>query len=235
MENINKLISLILVVTIVGLMFSSCGESQSEQKGTAGEPRDGDTEVKRLPQFEIKTNQELVRPKGYRTWVYVGTPLTPDDKNNGKAGFPEFHNIYIHPESYGHYKETGKFKDGTILVKERISVGDTIATSGKGYFMGDFIALEAAVKSQKDFPDEPGNWGYYSFKADNETILKKSTTPFGTVNCNACHQSAAADDFVFTQYYPVLRVAKGIGKNIAPEDSPEREVSNFVKKQLSEK
>ena len=35
---------------------------------------------------------ELTRPTGYREWVYVGTPVTPNELNNGKAAFPEFHN-----------------------------------------------------------------------------------------------------------------------------------------------
>jgi len=26
--------------------------------------------------------------------------------------------------------------------------------------------------------------------------------------CSACHEAIAADDFVFTQFYPVLRAAK---------------------------
>ncbi len=30
-----------------------------------------------------------------------------------------------------------------------------------------------------------------------------------TANCNDCHSGAADDDYVFTQYYPVLRAAKG--------------------------
>ncbi|SFH57377.1 Cytochrome P460 [Nitrosospira sp. Nsp14] len=56
--------------------------------------------------------------------------------NNGKASFPEFHSVYIDPESWQHWKKTGKFRDGTILIKEMASVGSKTAVSGKGYFMG---------------------------------------------------------------------------------------------------
>ena len=48
--------------------------------------------------FEI-TDGELERPSGYREWVYVGTPVTPNDMNNGKAAFPEHHDVYIDPKS----------------------------------------------------------------------------------------------------------------------------------------
>ena len=42
--------------------------------------------------------------------------------------------------------------------------------------------------------------------------LKDSAKAFPTASCNGCHAGAAADDWVFTQYYPVLRGGKGKGK-----------------------
>lgn len=160
--------------------------------------------------FEIKGG-ELKRPTGYREWVYVGTPVTPNDLNNGKAAFPEHHNVYIDPKSWAHWKETGEFRDGTILMKELVSVGSKAAVSGNGYFQGEFIGLEATIKSKKHFPNEPGNWAYYSFSSSDHKTLTETAKPFATSSCNACHAAAAEDDFVFTQYYPVLSVGKGAG------------------------
>ncbi|MBX9637105.1 cytochrome P460 family protein [Nitrosomonas sp.] len=157
--------------------------------------------------FTIK-NGELERPTGYREWIYVGAPVTPNDMNNGKASFPEFHSVYIDPESWEHWKQTGKFRDGTILVKEMNSVGTKSAPSGQGYFMGRFIGLEATIKSKREFPNEPGNWAYFSFSTEDHKSLKKTTKAEPTASCNACHDESAKDDFVFTQYYPVLEAAK---------------------------
>jgi hypothetical protein len=167
-------------------------------------------------------NGELIRPTGYRSWVYVGTPVTPNDMNNGKAAFPEMHNVYIDPASYEHYKNTGKFREGTILMKELVSVGSKAAVSGNGYFMGEFIGLEASVKSKEHFPDEPGNWAIFSFTQPKEGTLKERTKAFPYDACAACHDNNAQDDFVFTQYYPVLRAAKNSGKG-NPEDMAGRE------------
>ena len=72
--------------------------------------------------FTIKDGQ-LERPTGFREWIYVGTPVTPNELNDGKAAFPEHHNVYIDPDSWAHYKRTGEFRDGTVLIKELISVG----------------------------------------------------------------------------------------------------------------
>jgi Cytochrome P460 len=150
----------------------------------------------------------LERPTGFREWVYVGTPVTPNDLNDGKAAFPEHHNVYIDPETWAHWKKTGEFREGTILIKELVSVGSKVAVSGNGYFQGDFIGLEATIKSKKRFPDEPGNWTYYSFSTPDHKTLSTEAKAFPATSCNGCHAGAAADDWVFTQYYPVLRAAK---------------------------
>ncbi len=161
--------------------------------------------------FTIKDG-ELTRPTGYREWIYVGTPVTPNELNNGKAAFPEHHNVYIDPKSWKVWKETGKFRDGTILVKELVSVGSKGGVSGKGYFQGEFIGLEATIKSKNDFPKEPGNWAYYSFSSKDHKTLSETAKPFPAAACNSCHAAAAADDFVFTQYYPVLGKGKAAGE-----------------------
>ena len=159
--------------------------------------------------FTIK-NGELERPTNYREWIYVGTPVTPNDMNNGKAAFPEHHNVYIDPKSWAHWKEKGEFRDGTILIKELVSVGSKSAVSGNGYFMGNFIGLEATIKSKKHFHAAPGNWASYSFSSADHKTSSKTAKPFPAKSCNSCHEGAAADDFVFTQYYPILSQGKGM-------------------------
>ena len=156
---------------------------------------------------EFDSDGALEQPTGYREWVYVGTPLTPNELNGEEAPFPEFHSVYINPMAWQTYKRTGTFPEGTVLVKELVSVGKTQASSGKGYFMGEFIGLEAAVKDSKRFPKEPGYWAYFSFGHSYPLASKAKAQK--TASCAACHVGLAADDMVFTQYYPVLRAAKG--------------------------
>src|SRR5262249_42894363 len=82
----------------------------------------------------------------YREWIFVGTPITPNDLNDGEAAFPEFHNVYINPSSWREWKKSGTYPDGTLMVKELTSVGAKKATSGNGYFEGEFTGLEISVK-----------------------------------------------------------------------------------------
>lgn len=159
------------------------------------------------PAVQFNKDGELVRPTGYRKWTYVGTPLTPNDMNDGTAPFPEFHNVYMNPVAFDHYEQTGEFPNGTILVKELVSVGSKEATSGQGYFMGDFTGLEVSLKDESRFKDEPGNWAYFSF--GHRYPLKANAKIQPSASCNDCHAGDADEDYVFTQYYPVLRAAKG--------------------------
>jgi cytochrome P460 len=150
---------------------------------------------------------ELMMPKDFRQWVFVGAPVTPNDMNNGKAAFPEFHHVYIDPASFAAYKKTGKFPNGTVIVKELADVGAKSSASGSGYFAGEFIGIAASVKDAKRFAKEPGNWAYFSFMGDGGKALASAKAQ-ATAACNTCHQQNAAEDWVFTQHYPVLRAVK---------------------------
>ena len=178
------------------------------------------------------TDGKLERPVGYREWIYVGTPLTPHDLNPPEAPFPEFHAVYIDPVSWGIYKKTGKFRDGTVMVKELVLSGPPqVAVSGKGYFMGEFTGLEVAIKSKENFAGQPGNWAYFSF--GHKYPLAKSAAAFPAGACNACHAVSAKDDFVFTQYYPVLRAratgATEMGADLMAEEERKKLEDAMVK------
>jgi hypothetical protein len=181
------------VLVMVGGIFAVLPLSAAAKKSTAAAKFDKDG--------------NLIRPEGYREWVYVAASVTPNDLNHGGAVFPEFHSVYIDPASFKVYQKTGKFREGTVFAKELLSVGARKAPSGNGYFMGDFNHLEVAVKDSKRFPNEPGHWAYFDF---TKTEAEAKAKP--TAACNVCHEQYAADDWVFTQFYPVLGAAKPKGK-----------------------
>jgi hypothetical protein len=186
------------LVAAVGVVW--VGLDVLESVSAAGE------QTKEYAQFDEQG--KLKQPLDYRQWVFVGAPVTPNDMNDGHAAFPEFHDVYIDPASYAHYKQTGEWMEGTVMVKELVSVGAKQAPSGNGYFPGDFEGLAASVHSAKRFPDEPGNWAYFNFSPKPNEPLLSAAPAEPTASCNACHQASAADHWVFTQYYPVLRAAK---------------------------
>ena len=94
-----------------------------------------------LPPFDPDGKVEL--PTGFRAWVFVGAPLTPNGLNNGKANFPEYHHVYIEKKNVDAYLKTGEFPEGTVIVKELTRVlnptfpdGSRTEPSGRGYFNG---------------------------------------------------------------------------------------------------
>ncbi|MEZ6043092.1 MAG: cytochrome P460 family protein [Planctomycetaceae bacterium] len=185
------------------LLLSGCGTSADTPMATANAAEREPGMQARL----VNHNEqgELLRPADHREWVFVGAPVTPNDMNDGKAAFPEFHNVYIDPASYAAYKQTGKFAEGTVILKELVSVGGKKMDSGNGYFQGEFVSLEAMVKDSKRFSDEPGGWAFFRFGEAPD--YASVGTRMKTESCNACH-SGANEDYVFTGTYPVLRAAR---------------------------
>lgn len=178
----------------------------------------GDAAAQGVKKAKFNSSGAVYKPKNWRKWVYVGTPLTPNALNSGEAAFPEFHNVYIEPSAYAHWQKTGKFANGTQIAKELVPVrqkgkdemnanGSTGEVSGVGYFQGEFAGLELTIKDTKRFSKEPGGWAYFSF-GHKKPPYAKTAKAFPTASCNACHEAAAADDWVFTQFYPVLSAAK---------------------------
>jgi len=176
--------------------------------GSAGIGAHGDATA---PSYDADGSLRQPEDRAWREWVHLGTPLTPNSLNPPVAPFPEFHNVYIRPADFEHYARTGSFRDGTLLIKELVSVGATQARSGNGFFEGEFIGLEAAVKDSRRFPDEPGYWAYFTFNHEGPPYPKTAKRQ-PTATCNGCHQAGTQDgsasDFVFVSYYPVLRAAR---------------------------
>ena len=194
---------LLLVGGVSIPMLMSLSGVSSDRMTTAVQAAEKKTGM--LPGATYNAKGQLLRPANHREWVFVGAPVTPNDMNDGKAAFPEFHNVYIDPASFSSYKQTGKFADGTVILKELVSVGAKSMDSGNGYFQGEFVSLEAMVKDSKRFKDEPGGWAFFRFgEAPN---YDATGSRMKTESCNDCH-SGANEDYVFTSTYPVLRGAK---------------------------
>lgn len=204
-RNIRLLFALVLGTTLVLLAILVSGTLPADAQDEAY-----------LPEFAGDKSLKIPDGKIWREWPFVGSLVTPNALNGGNAPFPEHHVIYIDPVSWAHYKKTGEFREGTVIAKELTRVrapdganedGSTDEVSGTGYFMGEYSGLEITIKSKKLYPGDPGNWAYYTFghhpEPYNMTAVRQPAEA-----CNACHEAAAAEDFVFTQFYPVLRAAK---------------------------
>jgi Cytochrome P460 len=156
-----------------------------------------------LPKYTA--DGDLILPKNFEKWVYVGSPLTPNALNGGKANFPEYHNVYMQPWAYEEYQKTNVFPEGTIMFKElQLTLpaqnpdGSRAEPSGRGFFPGALNGADVTVKDSKRYADT-GGWGYYNFhhyepKAPTAKLKPKA-------ECGYCHLAGAKKDEVWTQFY----------------------------------
>lgn len=185
---------------VAGLMGVSAGLAM------LGAADSGSDQTK--PRYTADGKLKTIDPEVFRDWVQLGTPVTPNDLNNGEAAFPEFHAVYVPQWAWAEYKKTAKWPDGTILAKELIKVGDKKAPSGAGYFEGEFNGLDVAVKDKSKGPDAPGNWMFYNFNHSKPPYAAEAAAQ-PKANCSSCHESNAGPeaDYVFSKYYPKVKAA----------------------------
>ena len=159
--------------------------------------------TKAAVQFEGKDT--LLRPDGYREWVFVGSSLgLRYDEGQKQSDQLEYKNVYIDPASYRAYKETGVFPEGTVLVLETATGEEKKEPGLRGSFQKEFSGLSAAVKDKDRFPD---GWAYFSF-SDGPGKLKDKAQPAKKAACYDCHRRKGAEDNVFTQFYGLLADAR---------------------------
>ena len=146
---------------------------------------------------------DLIRPEDYRTWVFVGASLglSYNEDADEREGPGAFTNVYIQPEAYSYFMETGEFPEGTMLPMEIYRPGSRESINQAGYFEKDFLGMEVAVKDSKRYSE---GWAYLSFR-DRSGGLRESASAFPKDRCYDCHAEHAATDNVFTQFYPVLQ------------------------------
>jgi hypothetical protein len=182
-----------------GLILTAVfSELHAKSEATAGE-----TSERYMPEYTAAG--DLILPKNFEKWVYLGSPLTPNALNGGKANFPEFHNVYMQPWAYEEYQKTNVFPEGTIMFKElqltipaQFPDGSRTEPSGRGYFPGKLNGADVTVKDSKRYADT-GGWGYYNFhhyepKAPTAKLKPKA-------ECGYCHAASAKKDEVWTQFY----------------------------------
>ena len=161
--------------------------------------------------FDADGKLKLPDPNTFRRWVFVGAPLTPNGLNNGKAGFPEYHHVYIEEKNVDAYLKTGSFPEGTIIVKELTRVldpkfpdGSRAEPSGRGFFNGVYNGIDVTVKDSKRFAKTNG-WGFFTFGHHPLPYAERAEEAPAS-ECASCHQTfVSKTDMTWIQFYPLLR------------------------------
>ena len=142
-------------------------------------------------------------PRDFRTtMVHLGSWFVPEGDASG------FHDVYTEASSVEAYRKTGRFPDGTTLVKELRGAerGDYTTGSNVGFAVEQVKQWFVMIKDSKGrFPDNPlwgEGWGWALFKPEDPT---KNVATNYRGDCLGCHVPAKANDWVYIEAYPTLK------------------------------
>jgi hypothetical protein len=158
------------------------------------------------PQFTA--SGELRRPQNYREWIYLTTGLGMNYGSDTESAQPRFDNVFVTPESYRAFVNTGHWPEKTMFILEVRSAESHGSINRAGHFQSGVVAVEAAVKDTARYP---GKWAYFSFGEGDSLVEKTNPFPQKSV-CNQCHVKNTAVENTFVQFYPtLLEIAKAKG------------------------
>ena len=166
----------------------------------------------------FSADNQLMKPENYREWVYLSSGLGmsygPLAQSNSSAD-PPFDNVFVTPEAYRSFLQTGTWPDKTMFVLElRASISKSSINQG-GHFQGNVRGMEVEIKDERRFP---GKWAFFDFSGRSVASAKPLPT---SATCYSCHATNGAVDNTFVQFYPtLLDVAKQKGTLKTPPEAP---------------
>jgi hypothetical protein len=143
---------------------------------------------------------QMLAPTNYREWIYLtsGIDMSYAPKAPGMEDHSMFDNVFVNPEAYRSFLETGTWPDKTVMVLEAREAQSKGSINQHGHFQaGGVMDLEVHVKDEARFP---GKWAFFAFDpaGGNGTLFPQTAT------CYSCHTAHAAVDTTFVQFYPTL-------------------------------
>jgi hypothetical protein len=192
-----------IVVLVVSSGLSSAEPPTAAATGTTG-----------LAQYT--SDGQLQFPENYRTWIFLSSGLdmnySPEVDSQGQSMFD---NVFVDPSDYRGFVGTGRWPEGTLLVKEDRMGAEKGSINQHGHFQtSTLMGVEVHAKDSRRFP---GGWAFFFFPPPGSAAA--SAIP-ASADCYTCHRQHGAVDTTFVQFYPtLLRIAAQKGTAV-PGTSP---------------
>jgi hypothetical protein len=156
----------------------------------------GNTSSTQTPTYTA--DGRLMFPAHYREWIYLTSGVDMSYNPNGMAmDHSMFDNVFVNPDAYQAFLQTGTWPDKTMLVLEARVAGSKASINKSGHYQtSDLMGHEVHVKDESRFP---GKWAFFGFDGDGpaKQVPKEAA-------CYSCHEQHAAVDTTFVQFYPTL-------------------------------
>jgi hypothetical protein len=175
----------------LAFLFSAQYDSKTAPAQAAG-----NTSSTQTPTYTA--DGRLMFPAHYREWIYLTSGVDMSYNPNGMAmDHSMFDNVFVNPDAYQAFLQTGTWPDKTMLVLEARVAGSKASINKSGHYQtSDLMGHEVHVKDESRFP---GKWAFFGFDGDGpaKQVPKEAA-------CYSCHEQHAAVDTTFVQFYPTL-------------------------------
>ncbi|MEG3143192.1 cytochrome P460 family protein [Sphingomonas sp. RT2P30] len=159
----------------------------------------GSTAPEPAPAAQYNAAGELILPADYREWVFLTSGLNMN-YSDGPLGMDHemVDNVFVDPVSWKAFKATGRWPDGTVMVKEP-RIGSSKGSINKsGIFQTEQrFDLEVHVRDSRRFK---GGWAFFVNVGD-----KPAKAIPASASCYSCHGQHGAVDTTFVQFYPTAK------------------------------
>jgi hypothetical protein len=154
-------------------------------------------------------------PVDYREWIFLTSGLDMSYRKTSAADHSMFDNVFVDPQAYRSFVQTGAWPEGTLLVKEGRTASEKGSINKSGKFQsGEPMGFEVHVKDSKRFAS---GWGFFFFESVRSapTQMIPAAAP-----CYSCHRANGAVDTTFVQFYPTLLSIATQKRTLSPGYQP---------------
>jgi hypothetical protein len=180
--------SALFLFLISGLVSAASGD-ESKTKGD-------------LPSF-VDADGTIHFPGKIRgEWAHLGSWGTADINATEQA----HHDVYTQHETIPAFQKTGKFPDGSVLIKELRKVEHGNMTTGHVTWAGDEILWFVLIKDSQNRFEGNENWGEgWGWALFNAGDTGKNASTNYQKDCLGCLVPARSTDWIYLKGYPALR------------------------------
>lgn len=179
-----------LTIIVIGIVLFAPGCKETDRERTG---------VDAYSSFVTESGDIKFPPDFPNGYVFIGAWAV-----NGPNGVEDIHSVYTRPMDVANFKETGKFLDGAVLVKEVAATLGSTHTTGNASWAHESKTWFMMIKDSKQrFQSNPlwgDGWGWSQF----DPATKKQISTNYKTDCIGCHVPVKQSDWVYTYAYPAL-------------------------------
>lgn len=176
------LFGVVLILGGIAMLFRTAAQTPAAAENAPQYTKDG----------------KLIAPRNFREWVFLSSGLGMTYSKSAPDGQPMFTNVFVAPEAYRAFLQTGQWPDKTVLVMDMYYSGTEGSINKGGHYQLKSMGMfEAHVKDTS----RPGDtWKFYGFD-DNDSAAapRENGNP-----CTTCHTRNGGVEDTFVQFYPTL-------------------------------